>query len=408
MSPPNAVPITSKNPAPASATPRVSKMTLANVVKGVQKKPFRVALYGPEGVGKSTFAAGAPDPIFLGAEDGTARLDVARLQPESWDDVLDAIRMLILETHSYKTFVLDTLDWAEPMVWRKTCERGDEKGRKKARIEDFGYGKGYNNALYDWQQLTFGLQKLQEKKDMNVILLAHAQIETFKNPVGDDYDRYSMKLHKRASGLIREWCEDVLFCRIETFRLGGDDSRKAASDGARIVHTEWSAPWDAKNRNSLPAQLPLSWFDYEAAAKAHVVVTPERLIAKIEELLPHMNGKTETAKEFLAKAGQDAVKLARLRDWCLANVQIESQEGTDTTNSNIDPKEGTLCNWHPASTPQRRSRGSGRRPTTTRQRRTCGSPTTSSSTTARSSRSTTTATARPMATERRWATRSRR
>jgi len=51
-------------------------MSLGAVVKGKQSKAWRILLYGTEGVGKSTFASQCPSPIFLGAEDGTAHLDV--------------------------------------------------------------------------------------------------------------------------------------------------------------------------------------------------------------------------------------------------------------------------------------------------------------------------------------------
>ena len=62
-----------KPPAPPS------RMTLANVKKGKQASAWRMLLYGVEGVGKSTLAAATPSAIFLGAEDGTAHLDVEAL-----------------------------------------------------------------------------------------------------------------------------------------------------------------------------------------------------------------------------------------------------------------------------------------------------------------------------------------
>ena len=41
------------------------------------KKPPRIMLYGTEGIGKSTFAAQAPSPIFLPTEDGLGEIDCA-------------------------------------------------------------------------------------------------------------------------------------------------------------------------------------------------------------------------------------------------------------------------------------------------------------------------------------------
>ena len=38
---------------------------LQNIKRGVQQRPQRVIIYGPEGVGKSTLAAGLPAPVLL-------------------------------------------------------------------------------------------------------------------------------------------------------------------------------------------------------------------------------------------------------------------------------------------------------------------------------------------------------
>ena len=83
---------------------KTSRMTLAAVKKGRIKQPLRVIVYGQEGVGKSTFAACAPSPIFLCAESGTNHLDIARFPaPEQWSDVFDAVDLLTRQEHDYKT-----------------------------------------------------------------------------------------------------------------------------------------------------------------------------------------------------------------------------------------------------------------------------------------------------------------
>jgi hypothetical protein len=95
-----------------------SRMKLAAVTRGRLERPTRVLLYGVEGVGKSTFAASAPAPIFIAAEDGTAQLDVARFpEPKTWSDVLEAVGELATSEHVFKTLVVDTLDWLEPLCW---------------------------------------------------------------------------------------------------------------------------------------------------------------------------------------------------------------------------------------------------------------------------------------------------
>ena len=62
------------------------------ITAGVQDSPVKTVLYGPEGIGKSTFASHFPDPVFIDTEGGTKRLNVKRLpQPTSWAMLLDEV-----------------------------------------------------------------------------------------------------------------------------------------------------------------------------------------------------------------------------------------------------------------------------------------------------------------------------
>ena len=62
------------------------------VTTGIQNAPVKTVLYGPEGIGKSTFASYFPDPVFIDTEGGTKRLNVKRLpQPTSWTMLLDEV-----------------------------------------------------------------------------------------------------------------------------------------------------------------------------------------------------------------------------------------------------------------------------------------------------------------------------
>ena len=53
----------------------VPRMTLLkSIVSGRQPLPPRLLLYGTEGIGKSTFGAQAPAPIFIQTEDGLSEI----------------------------------------------------------------------------------------------------------------------------------------------------------------------------------------------------------------------------------------------------------------------------------------------------------------------------------------------
>jgi len=266
-----AVPKPEPTQKPVAAPPR---MSLTKVVSGRIAKPVRVLVWGTEGIGKSTFGASAPSPIFLGAEDGTSELDVARFpEPSTWQDAHDAIAELTNVQHEYKTLVIDTLDWLEPLCWRAVCAKGD-RGKRVDSIEELPYGRGYTAALDEWRRLLSAVERLRSSRGMHVVLLAHAWIKPFKNPDGDDFDRYELKLHAKAGGLLKEWCDAVLFANYETLTREANGRSKGVSTGARVLHTQRRAAYDSKNRYDLPETLPLDWHAFIEAVAAHRPADP--------------------------------------------------------------------------------------------------------------------------------------
>lgn len=313
--------------APSAAAQAPSRMTLQAVTRGKVEKPPRIMLFGVEGVGKSTFAANAPSPIFLAAEDGTAQLDVARFpEPRTWVDALDAVRELTTAGHDYKTLVIDTLDWLEPMCWQHLV---DNAGKDIKSIEDFGYGKGYAAALDQWRIFLAALERMRNARTMGVIMLAHSWIKPFKNPEGEDFDRYELKLHAKAGGLLKEWADAVLFARFETFADKDSKTKRVrgVSTGARVLHTVRTAAYDAKNRYDLPEVMPLDYGAFAEAVKAHAPADPLTLVADIEKML-------ESADETLAKAVRETVaiaagnasKLAQIANRLKAKLGIAAKE----------------------------------------------------------------------------------
>lgn len=307
--------------------PRPNRMTLASVTKGIVAAPYRLVIMGVDGVGKSTFAADAPAPIFLGVEDGNDHLDVARFPaPQSWQDILDAIRTLTADAHEYQTLVVDTLDWVEPHVWKHVC---DAAGTSNIEEIGGGYGKGYVAALDLWRIFLAALERLQAAKKMHVLLIAHTLVKPFHNPEGPDYDRYILKLHQGAAGLCREWAKGVYFAKYETFAEKDKRTKrfKGAATGARLLYTQWSAAYDAKDRYGVPEMLPLSWAEFDAAAKATTPADPKALAAEITRKAKILGGEIETfSAEYLTRHQRNAVALAKLNDRLNGQLGMKAEQ----------------------------------------------------------------------------------
>lgn len=238
------------------------------IIKGKIPCAKKVVVYGPEGIGKSTFASRFPDPVFIDTEGSTNDMDIARFEkPTSWQMLMEQLRYVKQNPSVCKTLVIDTADWAEQMCVEDLCARNGKKG-----IEDFGYGNGYVYAKEEFGRFLNFLSELVDA-GVNVVLTAHAQIRKFEQP--DEmgaYDRYELKLGKKTqsqtSPLVKEWADMLLFCNYKTISVVVDDKGKKnkAQGGRRVMYTSHHPCWDAKNRYGLPEEVP---FEYESIA--HII-----------------------------------------------------------------------------------------------------------------------------------------
>jgi hypothetical protein len=253
---------------------------MQQIQRGKQASPRRTLLYGTPGIGKSTFAAGAREPIFLQTEDGLGQIECAKFPlASSFADIMTQLGELYTEQHAFGTVVIDSLDWLERLIFAQICAEKNVRS-----IEDIGYQKGYVFALNKWRDILNGLNAIRDKHNMNVLLVAHAKVEKFANPEGEAYDRYAPGIHKLASAIVTEWCDEVLFASYRVYVVKDDGPRKKTrgiGDGERVVYTAERPAYVAKNRLNLPHELPL---DYRAYA--HYVGVANGTIATVPEVAP--------------------------------------------------------------------------------------------------------------------------
>lgn len=242
---------------------------LSSVRRTGVRKPQRLVLFGTSGIGKSSFAAAAPAPIFIQTEEGLDALDVDAFPLcRAWDDVLDCIGSLANEEHAYRTVVLDTADWCERLIWSAVAAGAGVK-----TIEDIGYGKGYKAAVDKWRTLLDGLDYLRDQRSMQVIVLAHSQIKRFDDPLSDPYDRYLLDLHASAASIVTEWCDVLAFAnyRVSTVKADvgfGTKVTRAVGAGDRVMYTQERPGWVAKSRWRIPDTMKLDYPTYAAALAA--------------------------------------------------------------------------------------------------------------------------------------------
>ena len=276
-----------------------------NITKGAVRTAKKVGIYGPEGVGKTSFAAKFPGAVFIDTEGSTRHMDVARFDaPDELSDVIGQIGYVIGNPKEFGTLVIDTADWLEKLIFSAVCAE-----KKIQNIEDLGYGKGYVYAKQKMQQI---LEMLDQVIDMgvHVVIVCHSIIRKFEQPdeLGS-YDRYMLKLNeKNIAPLVKEWVDMLLFVNYKTdvVSVGDGKTKKGRGGQKRIMYANHSACWDAKNRFGLPDEMP---FEYEQIAELFgeaeqvaVCSEPDPEPAKAPELAK----KTEVKRDAPAEVEQVA------------------------------------------------------------------------------------------------------
>jgi hypothetical protein len=237
------------------------RMTVSSIQQSAGPGAPRIIIYGMGGVGKTTFAASAPDVVFLSAENGHGFVKGKTVSSfpiaKSYHDVLDALDSLVSEQHQFRSLAIDSIDWVQSL-----CERQVAIDKRAKSFGEIGWGEGPKLVADKMSALLDKLQLLSDS-GMIVVIIGHAQIKSFKDPERDAYDRYSMKLHKDVNDKLMEWCDVQAFANWDTDvkQSGGGFNKynRGISSSSRYLHCDRSAAYDAKNRMGLPARIPLDW-----------------------------------------------------------------------------------------------------------------------------------------------------
>lgn len=234
-------PPTKGGPPKANGSPAAAPISADRfaVKSGRRVLPQKVVIYGPGGVGKSSLARLAPNPVFLDIEGSTNRLDAQRIDDvETWEDLRAVIQSDRLD--SFGTIVIDSATKAEELAVAWTVKNvKTEKGQSVTSIEGYGFGKGYQHVYDTFLNLLVDLDR-HIRAGRNVVLVAHVCTAKVPNPTGDDFIRYEPRLQQTKTGLasirnrVVEWSDHVLFVGYDVLSEEG----KGTGGGTRTIFTK--------------------------------------------------------------------------------------------------------------------------------------------------------------------------
>lgn len=206
---------------------------------------YLILVYGQPKIGKSTFCASMPDPIFIATEAGLNSLEVYQLPVTNWAEFLEACGE-VKSSDRFSTVVVDTIDNAYQYCLEHVCKR---EGFPYPREENFGK---------DWFLITQEFKRVIGKLSQGprgVVLVSHSQDVTLKTSTSE-----ITKAVPAITGKAREFllglADVILYAEIITNKKGS----------SRVLHSAPSENWEAGDRTGrLPEVMPLNW---EAVVKA--------------------------------------------------------------------------------------------------------------------------------------------
>jgi len=249
---------------------------LARVTTEIKSRPSAIFIMGPPGIGKSTIAGWIENIIVqpFGREDTWSLLKQSSAVPKdlpvlpratNWLELMTNLEALRSEDHSYKAIAIDTATCAEVL-----CHEEVTASQYGGSWEQFmAYHRGYEIALAEWSYLLDKLDALRDEKKMSIIILGHTKVAPFKNPEGEDYDRFQPDLHKKTAAALTRWADAVLFANYYTEVEDG----KGKGGKSRVLQTQWCPAFEAKNRLGLPEVIDMgnsgqeAWTNLKTAIK---------------------------------------------------------------------------------------------------------------------------------------------
>ena len=245
-----------------------------NIKTGTAPTALRLLIYGTPGIGKTTWAAGIPGALFITCEDGGGDLDYARIEANRWRALIDTLTEIDRDgmPEGFRVLVLDTINGLSERCADFICQRAHCDSLEEVWG---GFGKGYTALQEEQCRARDLLDKIRTRQSIHIVLIGHAHVKTFNDPTGPAYDRYMLRMNEKVSSVWTAWADVVAFATMDVTVKGGKRGKEIedpmgkgkATGGERTMFLSSAPAYEAKNRYSLPDELPLSWAAFAKAIK---------------------------------------------------------------------------------------------------------------------------------------------
>jgi hypothetical protein len=228
----------------------------------------KIIVYGASGMGKTTLATLAPNPVFVAADDGIDEIlhpVTGKPIPHYCADTYQDVRGILNQPKlfgGFKTIVLDTMTEVEnksvPFIL-STIK--NSKGNMVNNLEGYGWGSGFTHLSDHDTYIKNDLTKLADL-GFDIVVLCQMAPRREASASTEDYIKDSLKLVYRpgsqafAATEFVEWADHC-------FKIDYGDlqvvKKRAITSGSRVIRVHPEPTFDAKSR-TIPLGFPVVTF----------------------------------------------------------------------------------------------------------------------------------------------------
>lgn len=224
------------------------------------EKKIRMLIAGYPGIGKSTLALSAPNPLHIDVDFGIDRIEpryrAPYIQPKDYQEILDDLTPM--NTQGFDTLVFDTGGKLISLMSLWAIKQDPKYGQRDGSLSLKGYGFVGKEFVRLMDYCFYELQK-------NIVVVFHAVEEK-----DGDNTRLRIKVEGQTKNNVWEPMDLGGFVEIygNDRTIGFSNCERYFAKGTRGIHGVWKIP--ALGSNSQNDFLTKLFADYNAKAAAEV------------------------------------------------------------------------------------------------------------------------------------------
>lgn len=272
---------------------------------------YTIYMYGPGGVGKTTFACEIPNSMLFAFEHGYGSLNVEMpVDITSWADVRGILRQLDDPEikDKYHTIIFDTVDKAAALCEKYVCNQ--------LGIENIGDGgwavNGWAKVKKEWESVLNTIQM----KGYTLFFISHAKEKVIKRKDGSDYNQITPACPNTYNEIVRNLVDIEAYATIEngSRKLVIRDANDFIECKSRIKHIPAAVDFSYQAlSNAISSAIEQAEKEIGASA-----MTTERQSAIVEEATYDFSGlMTEfnsLVSQLMAANQSNAYKITAIVD----------------------------------------------------------------------------------------------